>query len=203
MEVTRLKLSCITKVSYLLDRPLRAKALKKVLWHCITWFFSLVSKYCPLMKKLTKPIESLSCNRANCVTKVTTFGVSKPWKFSWKTFQAIASSLMLSSPKHSSLISMSVVNSGVGTRWNQIVVSLIRVSATSFSNASLSTFGFFLSSLPAPWLAMQAHCVFPLSTVVPWRAPSSSWSQENLCPRLQTPVTFLCRSAASLSVDPL
>ena len=52
------------------------------------------------------------------------------------------------------------------------------------------------------WLVVQARWVAPLSQVVICRVPSSASLPQILCSRLESPVPFLCRSAASLSVDP-
>ena len=53
------------------------------------------------------------------------------------------------------------------------------------------------------WPVAQANWVAPLSPVVICRVPSSASSPQILCSGLESPVPFLCRSAASLSVDPL
>ena len=147
--VAGLKLSCITKLSYLIGRPLRTKALKRVSETASPASCSLVSNSCPLMKKLSKSSESSSCSRASCATKVTTVGVSTLWNLSCKSFQAFAPSPMPSSPTQSCLISMRVVASRVSARWHHTLFRFSLMSATSISYASFSTLWFF-SSLVAP-----------------------------------------------------
>ena len=51
------------------------------------------------------------------------------------------------------------------------------------------------------WLVVRVHWVAPLSQVLICRVISSSSSPIISCSRLKSPTPFLCRSAASLSVD--
>ena len=74
--VAGLKLSCITKLSYLIGRPLRTKALKRVSETASPASCSLVSNYCPLMKKLSNSSASSRRSWTSCATKVSNVGVS-------------------------------------------------------------------------------------------------------------------------------
>ena len=74
--VSGLNLSCVAKLSHLIGRPLRTKALKRVSETASPASYSFVSNSCPLMKKLSKSSESSSCSRTSFATKVTTVGVS-------------------------------------------------------------------------------------------------------------------------------
>ena len=87
--VAGLKLSCITKLSNLIGRPLRTKALMRVSETAFPASYSLLSNSCPLMKKLSKSSESSSCSRASCATKITNVGVSTLWNLSCEGFQAL------------------------------------------------------------------------------------------------------------------
>ena len=126
--VAGLKFPSITKLSYLIGRPLRTKALKRVCETAFPAYCSLVSNSCPLIKKQSKSSASSSCSRASCATKVTTAGVST----------------------QSCLIRMRTVASRVSARWHHTLFRFSLMSATSFSHAFFSTLWFFFSSLLAP-----------------------------------------------------
>ena len=81
--VAGLKLSIITKLSYLVGRPLRAKALKIV---SKTASCSLVSNFCPLMENLSESSEFSSCTRASCANKFTIVGFSTLCSIFCKSF---------------------------------------------------------------------------------------------------------------------
>ena len=147
VKFAELKLSCITKHSYFIGRPLRTKALKSVFETASPASCSLVSNSCPRMKKLSKSSASSSCSRASCATKVTTVGFSALWYLSFKSFQAFATSPMPSSPTQSCLISIRVVASRVKSRWRHLLFRFFMMSATSLSYASFSTLWFLFSSL--------------------------------------------------------
>ena len=82
-----LKSSCITKLSYLIGRPLKTIALKRVSETASPASCSLVSNSCPVLKNLSKTSKSSSYSRESCTTKVTTVGVSTLWNVSCKDFK--------------------------------------------------------------------------------------------------------------------
>ena len=148
--VAWLKLSCLAKLSYLIGRPSRTRALDRVSQTASPSFWSFVSSSCPPMKKLSRSSESSSCSRASCATKVTTVGVSTFWNLPCKSFQAIAPYPMSSSPTQSFRISVCIAASRVSARWHHTLLRFALMSATSFSYASFNSLWFFFSLLLAP-----------------------------------------------------
>ena len=121
--------------------------------------------------------------------------------FFWKIFQAFAPSPMSSSPTKSCLISMRVVSPRVSARWHHTLFGLSLMSASSFSYANSALRGSSHHCLPH-WPVVQFHWIALLFQVLICRATSSALLPQVSCSRLESPVPFLCRSSASLSVDP-
>ena len=104
-------------------------------------------------------------------------------------------------------------NSYVSSAWGLLHLESVPDATTycSVSPICLQLLSHMYSSAPCGsffhycsphWLVVQARWVAPLSQVVIYRVPSSASLPQILYSRLESPVFFLCRSAASLSVDP-
>ena len=157
-----LKLFCLTKLSYLIGRQLRTKALKRVPETASTASCSLVNNSCPLMEKIFKSSEYLSYSPARCATNVTTVGVFTLWNLSCKSFSVFASFPMVSFPTQSCLISMRFVASRVSAIWHHTLFRFSLIPATFFSYASFGTLWYFFSLLLVPLanVAESLRCSF-------------------------------------------
>ena len=65
--VAWLKLSCLAKLSYLIGRPSRTRALDRVSQTASPSFWSFVSSSCPPMKKLSRSSESTKSKNLFCI----------------------------------------------------------------------------------------------------------------------------------------
>ena len=70
--VAGLKFSCLTIFSYIIGRPLRYKALKRVPETASPVFCSLEGNSCPLMKKLSKSSSASSYSQTIFFTTIAT-----------------------------------------------------------------------------------------------------------------------------------
>ena len=130
--------SCITERLYPIGRALRNRKLMKAYEIPPAASCSLVRSFSPLMKQLSKSLESSSCCCAICTTKGTTVCVFTLWDLWWKSFQAFGSSPMPLSPTYSYLITMSLVASEVIDSEHQ---TLLLFCLKSGSSLAYTTFG--------------------------------------------------------------